>query len=447
MPPAKRAAAPKKATKVRAGRKMPDDEHAAAAAATTQSADSPDNVCGPILAKVHDAVKAITMHPMFTDIVDADPMGLETGGAMAKFSQDDFKMVLSGGSAPFYKANGNFFWQSFTWLANHRIPINLGKIREMERFNLKFDDPPSTLDWSVVVAVDSTASEVTKMRGSLQRVSHPEPVFAVLFAMQKAVEHKCDDEVMQRWRRLALNVCFQFEVVAPGEDRFWRSQNLRQMAIEQGIVAALSTRQWVYDVVGFKLSREKEANKTFSSYTIAKLYQDRVNFAGNSEVISDSFVDSAITVWTRVLCNTKARALLEWAEENMDQFPFSTIGSLQALCDRTSTSTRMVWAVAGITDLYRMEIGAVASAVLSPDIHNTSMAGAAIPPIGRPEQPPHTSMAGAAIPPIGWSSPPNTTMGRAAIPPWLEQPPQGSSKIVGAEFGHSSCRLPPSRSS
>ena len=34
-------------------------------------------------------------------------------------------------------------------------------------------------------------------------------------------------------------------------DRFWRSQNLRQEAIQMGDVAQLSTLQWIYDVVGY----------------------------------------------------------------------------------------------------------------------------------------------------------------------------------------------------
>jgi hypothetical protein len=54
------------------------------------------------------------------------------------------------------------------------------------------------------------------------------------------------------WRRALLSAPFHFEVCAKGEDRrFWRSQNLRQEAIQMGDVAQLSTRQWIYDVVGY----------------------------------------------------------------------------------------------------------------------------------------------------------------------------------------------------
>ena len=86
-------------------------------------------------------------------------------------------------------------------------------------------------------------------------------------------------------------------MVAPGEPRFWRAQNLRQGLIEVGLVAQLSVRQWIYDVVGFKLAKEKELQKgVIPPAQLAKLYNDNIRWAGSSEALSDSFVDQAVTV-------------------------------------------------------------------------------------------------------------------------------------------------------
>eukprot|EP00959_Pyramimonas_sp_CCMP1952_P463206 9484519-Pyramimonas_sp.AAC.1 len=103
---------------------------------------------------------------------------------------------------------------------------------------------------------------------------------------------------------------------------------------------------------------EKEMAKEIGSEKLHKLYTDKITFAGNQKPLSASFVDSAVTVYKRVLSLSQARRHLEWAEENMlDNYPFKTIGSLQALVDRGQTASRISWAIWGMTDLYRMDAG------------------------------------------------------------------------------------------
>jgi hypothetical protein len=37
---------------------------------------------------------------------------------------------LKKGDGHAYQCAGNFMWQSFTWMANHRVPINMGQIKD-----------------------------------------------------------------------------------------------------------------------------------------------------------------------------------------------------------------------------------------------------------------------------------------------------------------------------
>ena len=325
--------------------------------------DAADNMCLKVLAHVHDAVKVISDDPIFVSIAKVDPLKIGEGGVQRPFDQSECTSVLStpppGNTRDhFYICGGNFMWQSFTWLVNHRVPINMGQVRELQRYTFKHDDPPNQLGFNVVVALDSPSTECMRHKGAMQRISTPEPIFAVLFAMEKAIKEGLDESIRMRWRHLLLTAPFQFEVHPTAEDRFWRSQNLRQHLIEVGLVSHLSCRQWVYDVVGFKASKEKELGRAISSVQLAKLYADNVKFAGgNNHVLSDSFIDSAATVHKRVLSLPVARHWLEWAEEHMlGHYPFSTISALQALVNRAQTCSRITWAVWGITDLYRMEL-------------------------------------------------------------------------------------------
>eukprot|EP00959_Pyramimonas_sp_CCMP1952_P445787 9333422-Pyramimonas_sp.AAC.1 len=110
----------------------------------------------------------------------------------------------------------------------------------------------------------------------MMRLSSPEPVFAVLFSIAKAIQEGVDEKIRMRWRKVLLTAPFQFEVVPEGEERFWRSQNLRQRLIEAGVVSHMSCRQWVYDIMGFKAAKERELQKSISSLVLAKMYNAKI---------------------------------------------------------------------------------------------------------------------------------------------------------------------------
>ena len=193
---------------------------------------APDNMCTKVLADIHDALGEMDSSDIFKGIQDMPPLEIGAGGTQATFNQKDMERVLGASGAHNYKASGNFMWQSFTWLANHRVPVNMGQVRELHRFTFKHDDPPNELGFDIVIALESATTKVMEHKGALHRISTPEPVIAVLLAIAKAVRDGNDEEILMRWRKIILTSSFQFEVVAPGEDRFWRAQNIRQSLIE-----------------------------------------------------------------------------------------------------------------------------------------------------------------------------------------------------------------------
>ncbi|CAK0810639.1 unnamed protein product [Prorocentrum cordatum] len=193
-------------------------------------------------------------------------------------------------------------------------------------------------------------------KGALQRLSPPEPAFAVIFSIGDAIIQETGDDVLGKWHHALLTASFRLELATSGGDRHWRAQNLRQEAIEMGIVPQLSVRQWIYDVVGFKASKEKDLGRELGSAQVAKYYHEKMKYARGTEGVSASFVDSALTVHRRALSNETARQWLEWCDEHlMEKSPWSkSIYELQALVDRAQTTSRITWAICGLTDLYRM---------------------------------------------------------------------------------------------
>ena len=326
-------------------------------AAASQAAEA-TNMCGSVLRTVHEALKTIMENPVFQGIVDVAPLSIADGGMQDAFQQEKLVQAIGRDPPGHYTCAANFFWQNFTWLANHRVPINRGQIKELQRFSLKPLHPPMQFTFSTVMAVDGKDFDVSSAQGALQRLSPPEPTFAVIMSIKEAIDKKADDQVLMSWRKLCLTAPFRFEMLVKGEARYWRSQNIRQEVIEMGQTAALSVRQWVYDVVGFKLSKEAETNTTLGALQVAKFYDQHMQYAGGTEHVSKSFVDSAITVHNRVLTQQVACKWLEWCEENLfvDNPWGKSVYTLQALVDRAQTASRISWAVWGLTDLYRSEL-------------------------------------------------------------------------------------------
>ena len=111
---------------------------AEATAGEMEQRSSNENMVRTVITEVHDALSKIAEHPAFKDIVEQEPKTMSDGGAQAPFKQADMNAVLNrDGPGLFYKCGLNFMWQSFAWMCNHRVPINKGQIKELQRFALE----------------------------------------------------------------------------------------------------------------------------------------------------------------------------------------------------------------------------------------------------------------------------------------------------------------------
>jgi len=311
------------------------------------------------MVKVHAACAAIFGNDHFKDIVKAVPLSIEQGGKEHPYSFEICKSVhtknTSLGTAS--HGGGNFFWQDFTTLSAHRVPINQGQVKYIQT---KF--PPSTPPFnspyrtSVAIAgvtVDECAADEPK----LQVLSPIEISHAVLFSLSDAITGGASDAVLCSWKSLLLTWPMSWEVVAPGDSRTWRAGNLREMMVDAGDSVRLSTRQLAMEVAGFKAETEATKQVTLSSADTSKLYSTYLVQARNSEKISTAFVDSALTVVKRVINIPECAMILEWCDENfLDdvQNPWNSIYALQSVVDRAQVPHLIAWAVDLLVDHYRM---------------------------------------------------------------------------------------------
>ena len=302
--------------------------------------------------KVHQAIVVITGHPLFADIASLDALGISEGGSQTPFNKNDYKKVIE--HRP-YKCGGSIFMQNLLWVAGHRTPTRKSSIDYLQSYFFPHDNPPDVFPFDQVIGCEGEEDKIWEQWGAMQRVSPEEPCHAAIFSCQLAIEKKCSDDILRRWKVLLLNVPTTFEKLAPGDARFWRSVNLREEVAQKFATLVRTLRERIYEVAGFKADQEKVIGKPLSSEAVEKLYKKNIKYSKLTEVVSKSFVDTAITVSTRVLALPSCVALLEWMDTNIDitKQPFTSIYAFQALVDRAKTKELIEYSLEGLIDGFR----------------------------------------------------------------------------------------------
>ena len=298
---------------------------------------------------VHDAMKTIQEHPMFSSIQTDLPLKVQQGGRQEPYDAATATKALKHGS---YKASANFFWQNFTWLAAHRIPLNVGQIKQFQKHFFPALEPPQWYPFDVIVAVEPSAPAQDMPEGGWHRLSPAEPVFALLFSIEEAIKKQADDSVLSTWKRLLLTTSFHFEAVAVGEDRYWRASNLREEAAEHGLAVQLSMVQRIFDIATFKMNKESASGTQLSAKKVAALYTEQLKLASNVEKNSETWVDCTLTVYRRVLKIPACQQFLAHCDEVfLSENPWNkSINALQALVDRAQTQENIMYALFGMID-------------------------------------------------------------------------------------------------
>lgn len=91
------------------------------------------------------------------------------------------------------------------------------------------------------------------------------------------------------------------------------------------------------------------------SKKLAGLYTQHLKLASNQEKISESFIDSALTIHRRLLSLPKCQEVLEWCDQNwLSSNAWKSVYALQALIDRAGTPELIAWSLEGMVDGVRM---------------------------------------------------------------------------------------------
>ena len=182
---------------------------------------------------VHECLAVIHECPLFDKVMDRAPLTIMEGGNQAPINQDELTHALTTKPTSEVRAAGNFFWLNHVWLANHRVPFNKGQLKQIASFNYPVMDPPTCSPFTIHVAVDSADFQIAQHFGQLQRLSPEEYDHVMIFQLADAIRNGASDDVLKRWLNMLLSVPFVFWMIEPGNDRFWKAQNLREALVDQ----------------------------------------------------------------------------------------------------------------------------------------------------------------------------------------------------------------------
>jgi len=162
-----------------------------------------------VWARIQDNMVTISEHSVFKKIVAALPTGI--GGTAGGAFQDAFKLehykAAMSGAACKYQCGINIFWLDFSYSAMPGVPLRQRSIDELRD---QYFAGPSGFPKTIVIAVDSVQFNPLEHKGSLQRVSPGEIVYALLDAIRRDIDANKDNEYLLEWRRVLLTAAGLF---------------------------------------------------------------------------------------------------------------------------------------------------------------------------------------------------------------------------------------------
>ena len=118
-------------------------------------------------------------------------------------------------------------------------------------------------------------------------------------------------------------------------------------------MSKLTVREQILDVAGFKQEKERELGRALSSAAASKIWMDKVQFARSSDKVSVTWIETAITVFNRVLSGPAAAKIIEYCDEHYPDV-ISSVHFLHALVKRAGDEEHIIRALEGLLDHYRM---------------------------------------------------------------------------------------------
>ena len=255
---------------------------------------------------------------------------------------------LESGQACSYTCGGVFFWANHLWTPTPGVKVSRRSIDDVIEHHYKCD-LPGKLPQPMVIGIIEDKCPVMEMKGALRMVSPCEFAHAALKACYQDIKSGKDDSTIRTWRRLFLSVEMTF-VRCDEKQLSTRSFQLREDAIAEASQVGWTAIQRVQMIVREKHLLESRGGRCTAA-KLAAHFSSKVKLARSSEPITSSFVDTSLTIESRVLCLDMARTALEHLDDSCGvSSPLNSVYKLQVVVDRAKTPKGIEWVFVAMVD-------------------------------------------------------------------------------------------------
>lgn len=151
---------------------------------------------------------------------------------------------------------------------------------------------------------------------------------------------------LEKWRNLVLTFPCAFVKVESMSDRYWRHLQMREDLFHLGETIKRTSIQRAFDVIEARELMEVKLGLspgTMSAKQAEKCWTDSVKLAEKSERVTGAFIDSALTVFKRVMCDATMKAMIIDADTRFDGA--FTVSRLDRIVGRASSLGLIRWTI------------------------------------------------------------------------------------------------------
>ena len=242
-------------------------------------------------------------------------------------------------------------WASTDDPETAHVPLNIAQVERLEEH---YFSTPNPMPLPVKIAL-SKDQDPMALKGRMPRISPVEIVAALASAAARAKRASASDETMLAWRRVFLTTTFVFVYCEGADSRHFAALQGREDLAQNFASMRFTVLMKILDVEAF-LDRKARTTGKLSALACANLYRANVRFASSADMITDGFVDMAITVCSRFLgIPTVRKAIIEIDQDVAVENPLDSISKLQLMVNKGKTAANVEWSTLLLLDYVRSD--------------------------------------------------------------------------------------------
>ena len=280
-------------------------------------------------------------------------------------SGDDGFLGLAGFGEPFdtttfnarvadaefaYQCHVNAMWFDPLRSVLNFVPLYWERVMEFAQDNLK--DPILTR-FPITVQTDFSQG-VDLPKGALLRISPCETYHALLHRVATVVANPQSTESdMRLWLRVLLSFPVIFKKFKDDDARYAEANSLREDATTLSRAVRLSCRQFVRNIIGFKLRKESVKGVVCGAAVIAKFWEQSVRVStGNKSNYKKSAIDCAFTLFERVFSIDGVEDIVARGEAQLNEPEnfWMSLWRLQEVVYRCGRKEKILWVLQCVED-------------------------------------------------------------------------------------------------